>query len=213
MMYSTYSLRKFAPKAHLPHPNALIPSRFAVLSFLTGASIWLLLFYYFRHLYWRDPHSAFFDSTHVYERDYSARRQSFGLSFLNALVEGNHTALFSNSTSTLAGDSDGDGDTEVPDMCIAYVTIRRDMEDRNEGRQYIDAALGTMVDGLTGEQRKRIWIYVLFADMDPSIHPLWEQEWLGRVVDDYGGYEVGDERREWLEELMKQKEWQVKGVL
>ncbi|KAM0308306.1 hypothetical protein ACHAO8_010115 [Botrytis cinerea] len=69
-----------------------------------------------------------------------------------------------------------------------------------------------MVDGLSEEERKKAWIYVLFADMDPSVHPLWGEEWLGRVVDDYGGYDVGGERREWLEELMKQKEWQIKGV-
>lgn len=208
-MHYSNPLRKLS----LPHPNALIPSRGAFLSFITTAAIWLLLFSFFRHIYWRDPHSAFFDSTHVYERDYSDRRQSSGLSFLDGLVEGNQTSLFSNSTSNLSGDSDGDGDTEVPDMCIAYVTIKRDMQDRNEGRQYIDAALGTMVDGLSEEERKKVWIYVLFADMDPSVHPLWGEEWLGRVVDDYGGYDVGGERREWLEELMKQKEWQIKGVL
>lgn len=98
-------------------------------------------------------------------------------------------------------------------MCIAYVTIKRDMQDRNEGRQYIDGALGTMVDGLSKEERKRLWVYVLFADMDPSVHPLWDEEWLGRVVDDYGGYDVETERKEWLGELMREKEWQVKGVL
>ncbi|KAF7918182.1 uncharacterized protein EAE98_009794 [Botrytis deweyae] len=207
-MHYSNSLRKFS----LPHPNALIPSRSAFLYFLTSTTIWLLLFSFFRHVYWRDPHSAFFDSTHVYEKDYSDRRQSSGLSFLDDLVERNQTSLFSNSTSNLSGDSDGDGDTEVPDMCIAYVTIKRDMQDRNKGRQYIDAALGTMIDGLSEEERKRVWIYLLFADTDPSVHPLWGEEWLGRVVDDYGGYEVGGERREWLEELMKQKEWQIKGV-
>lgn len=208
-MHYFNSLRKFS----LPHPNALIPSRSAFLYFLTSTTIWLLLFSFFRHVYWRDPHSAFFDSTHVYEKDYSDRRQSFGLSFLDDLVERNQTSLFSNSTSNLSGDSDGDGDTEVPDMCIAYVTIKRDMQDRNKGRQYIDAALGTMIDGLSEEERKRVWISLLFADTDPSVHPLWGEEWLGRVADDYGGYEVGGERREWLEELMKQKEWQIKGVL
>ncbi|KAA8565131.1 hypothetical protein EYC84_010879 [Monilinia fructicola] len=97
-------------------------------------------------------------------------------------------------------------------MCIAYVTIKRDMQDRNEGRQYIDAALGTMVDGLSEEERRRLWIYVLFADLDPSVHPLWEEEWLGRVVDEYGGYKLSDEKKMWLGDLMAQKEWQIKGV-
>lgn len=128
-------------------------------------------------------------------------------------MDGNHTSLFSNSTSSLSGDSDEDGDTNVPDMCIAYVTIKRDMQDRNEGRQYIDAALGTMVDGLSEEERRRLWIYVLFADLDPSVHPLWEEEWLGRVVDEYGGYKISDEKKMWLGDLMAQKEWQIKGVL
>ncbi|RAL59417.1 hypothetical protein DID88_006791 [Monilinia fructigena] len=86
------------------------------------------------------------------------------------------------------------------------------MQDRNEGRQYIDAALGTMVNGLSEEERRRLWVYVLFADMDPSVHPLWGEECLGRVVDEHGGYELSDEKKMWLGDLMTQREWQIKGV-
>lgn len=192
-----------------------IPFRSALLTLFIAASIWLSFFSYFKHIYWREPHSAFFDSTHIYEQDYSARRQKSGLAFLEELTARNQTSLFSNSgsNSNLVGASDGDGDTEVPDMCIAYVTVKRDMQGKNDGWQYIDGALGTMVDGLSEEQRKRLWVYVLFADMDPGVHPLWGEKWLRRVVDEYGGYDVEDSKRLWLGELMNAKDWQVKGVL
>jgi hypothetical protein len=203
---------------HIPRvrPHTLLPSRPALITFTTTAVLWLLAFTYCKHAYWRDPHSAFFSSEHVYERDYSLRRETAGLNFLDTLTLSNSTHL-QNSSSVSAHE---------PEICAAFVTVKRDMgmRDGKEKKQYINAALGSMLDTLSEEERAKLWVHVLFADVEepgPEEHPLWNEEWLPRVVDDWGGYEFEGgmdvmekmEKMEWLARLMREREWQVKGVL
>ncbi|KAM3074277.1 hypothetical protein ACMFMF_006293 [Clarireedia jacksonii] len=193
----------------------LLPSRAALITFTATAIIWLLAFTYCKYTYWRDPHSAFFSSEHVYERDYSIRRETAGLDFLDRLSASNATHLQNSSAQIIAS----------PEICAAYVTVRRDMgmHEGEEKRQYINAALGSMLDTLSEEERAKLWVHVLFADVEepgPEEHPLWNEEWLGRVVDDWGGYEFDEgmesmdqiEKMKWLARLMREREWQVKGV-
>src|SRR3954468_8902072 len=99
-------------------PRTLIPtviSSPAGRTFLISLAVWLLAFFYCRHRFWRDPHSAFFQSEHVYEWKYTAYRRFQGISFLDGLEK-------QNAPAAKASDN--------PEICAAFVTVKR------EGEQY-----------------------------------------------------------------------------
>ncbi|KAH8599120.1 hypothetical protein B0O99DRAFT_649795 [Bisporella sp. PMI_857] len=158
-------------------------------AFFISLACWLLAFTYCRFKFWRDPHSAFFKSDHVYDYHYTSYRRSQGLSYL------------SNTSTALAAPKA----SSTPEICAAFVTVKR------EGEQYFDAALGSMLEGLTEDERKKLYVAILFADPSPEVHPSWGKEWL-RAVDWSGGYEVGEDVRGYLRGLMERKEYKEKGV-
>lgn len=162
-------------------------------AFLLSLSCWLLAFTYCRFRFWRDPHSAFFDgSDHAYEFKYSSFRTKQGLQHLDDLARQITTPRKLSSHS---------------EICAAFVTIRR------EGTQYVDAAIGSMVEGLTDWERARLDVKVLFTDPNPSDHPTWTQPWLKEAVDWAGTYKVTEDEHKHLSQLMEEHRWTEKGVL
>lgn len=99
-------------------------------AFIISLSLWLLAFLYCRQHFWHDPHSAFFSSEHIYDLKYSAFRQLQAESFIAS-------TKFTNRTATVS---------RHPEICAAFVTVKR------ETKQYIDAAVGSLLEGLTVEE-------------------------------------------------------------
>jgi hypothetical protein len=133
--------------------NAVTKTPFGrVLLFTT--IIWLLTFAYCKKHFWRDPHSAFFDSSTVYKQGYSSVRGQEALDFLESS---------SSSTRTISSD---------PVICAAVVTVRRD------NVQYLNTTIGTMLAGLSQEERSAVHARLLFADTDPQVHPDYGRQWL-----------------------------------
>jgi hypothetical protein len=159
-------------------------------AFIISLSLWLLAFLYCRQHFWHDPHSAFFWSEHVYDLKYSAFRQLQAESFIAS-------TKFTNRTATVS---------RHPEICAAFVTVKR------ETKQYIDAAVGSLLEGLTVEERGKLWLYVLFADTDPSVHQSWKG-WLGKAADEVGSYAVNNQTLHHLRTLEKERNWYEKGVL
>ncbi len=61
-------------------------------------------------------------------------------------------------------------------------------------------------------ERLDLYLTVLFANTDPSIHPTWNQPWLKKVVDSAYTYTVSKEEFELLESLELGRNFSVKGV-
>jgi hypothetical protein len=47
--------------------------------------------------------------------------------------------------------------------------------------QYLNDTIGSMLVGLTPEERSAIDVRLLFADFDASIHPEWNELWLKKL--------------------------------
>ena len=160
-------------------------------AFFITLILWLLAFSYCRVRFWRDPHSAFFQSEHVYDFKYTAFRQKQAHAFISEKEKPESTTFKASNS---------------PEICAAYVTVKR------EGEQYIDAAVGSMLEGLTEWERKKLYVAVLFADPDPKVHPTFEKAWLGKVVDWMGTYNVSSEVHDRLRDWMEKHNFATKGV-
>lgn len=159
---------------------------------LIGTAVaWLLAFIYCRGRYWRDPHSAFFQSETVYDQHYSKYRASQAQAFIQH-----------------ATGSGGLGKAkDAPEICAAFVTVKR------ETTQYLDNAVASVLEGLTEGEREKLFLYVLFADTQTGKHPSWQQPWLDNAVDLAVGYDVSPDVMKDLQGWEERKEWYNKGVL
>lgn len=163
----------------------------ATKAFILSLLCWLLSFAFCKARYWRDPHSAFFNSDHVYDLQYSAIRDAQAESLIHAVSQNTKPRNIS-------------GEHEI---CAAFVTVRR------EGKNYFEAAVGSMFEGLADVEREKLFLYVLFADMDPTVHPSWDALWLQRLVDSYETYQVDNATLEHLQVLANERNFREKGVL
>lgn len=152
-----------------------------------------LAFEYCSVRYWRDPHSAFFDDTHVYDLKYSLYREHEALQHISA-----YNARIQPPASTFASSS--------PQMCLALVTVKRDHVN------YFDASVGSLLSGLDDRERRAFSVNVLFANTNPDLHPSWGQLWMDRLVDSALSYNVSQEDFQRLQALEESHNYYEKGV-
>jgi hypothetical protein len=119
---------------------------------LAGFSIfYLLLIQYCRHANYRDPTSYFFDPTHAYDRLYSADRIREADAFVQS------AELLS------AGPKPS---KQPPVMCVGVATVTR------RGEQYVSRTIGSLLDGLSKDERHSLYLNILIGHTDPSEHPI-----------------------------------------
>lgn len=170
----------------------------AARAFALGLALWLLIFTFCHFALWRDPHGAYFHSEHVYDQDYSHVRQEEARGFID------HHANETRHRYVKAGDH--------PAICAALVTVRREHPD---ARRYFSDAIGSMLAGLTPQERAALDLTVLFANAaDPAQHPDFDAPWVSRVIDYASGYEgMSEEEMVELRQLEGAEDFQRKGVL
>ncbi|EZF23603.1 hypothetical protein H112_03748 [Trichophyton rubrum D6] len=158
----------------------------AVKTLMAAALIWM---------FWRDPHSAFFnDRAGVYDLGYSMSREREAHRFItrnNARVE---------PPASVKGGAD-------PLFCVAFVTVRREADD------YFDPSIGSLLVGLDPRERRTLHLRILFADTDPKRHPSWGQIWVDRLADVAESYNVTASQLEHLKKLETERNYYEKGVL
>jgi hypothetical protein len=183
-------------RAKLPPSLRTILSSAAVRAFLVSALLYALALAYCRHAFWRDPRSAFFRGDHANDLKYSAIRHEEGLGFV---ARANNTGTPS-YIPILAGSD--------PTLCAAFVTVKRGEH------EYLDASVGSMLAGLTHEEREHLYLSILFADTDPSVHPNWKHPWIRALADEVDGYtNVSDDKIEEILQAEKGKNYYVKRPL
>ncbi|KAH8691178.1 hypothetical protein BGW36DRAFT_410925 [Talaromyces proteolyticus] len=163
---------------------------------LFSALLYLLAFQYCRIRYWRDPHSAFFDITNVYDWEYSLVREH----------EANHFISFHKTNDGLRPEDTVMGSND-PLICAAFVTVKRERDD------YFEQSIGSMLEGLDVRERRALHLRVLFANTDPAIHPSWEQSWMNTAIDLVESYNVSESSFRHLQQLESDRNFQEKGVL
>src|SRR5947208_6148074 len=178
------------------HHNLKTPiTRPAIRAFLLSAAVYIAAFTYCSYAFWRDPHSAFFKSDHVYDLKYSASRQADGLELVKAANSSE------GATNILKAG-------ENPALCAVFMTVKRGK------KEYLTESLGSMLHGLTAEERENLYLSVLFLDTEPSVHPYWTQAWVRRLADSTAGYNnlTEDQFRE-IRDAEEVRNFYVKGVL
>lgn len=161
---------------------------------ICAALVWIVAYIYCHQRYWRDPDSWFYSENGVYDFHYSQLRQNLAAEYI---------AQHNGTTSIV------ENDPEKPDpvLCIGVVTVKR-----KRNIDYLNGTIGSMLAGLTEEERSAISVQLVFADPDPSRHPEYNQTWLD-VVDSWSPYNVSDEQFEQILRWKKADQVQEKGTL
>lgn len=147
---------------------------------LQSTSFWIILCYsvfylatyqYCSHAYSHDPTSFFFDPSKGYQRVYSSKREKQADAFIDSA---NRAGGQPSSQSS-------------PSICLGVATIARTKE------QYIRRTIGSLLEGLTDDQRGSIHLAVFFAQTDPSQHPIYNEPWLKNLANEILQYDVSNE--------------------
>ncbi|KAH7304023.1 hypothetical protein B0I35DRAFT_445729 [Stachybotrys elegans] len=118
-----------------------------------------------------DPTSLFFDAQRAHTPIYSEKR-------IQQAVQ------FADNTEPPSGNQ-----TSPPQMCVGIASIRR------EGISYLKSTLGSLLHGLSGEERNSLHTVVLLAHLDQTEHPDYGQQWLGSLADGLPSYSDSPERQ------------------
>lgn len=159
-------------------------------AFLIFIVVYILIIFYCAHACKRDPTSAFFDPRYGYERIYSLKRQEQAEAFIAA----------ANSKPRVVTVS------QTPRLCVGISTIGR------PGKQYVPDTIGSVLEGLTEQERAEIHLVTFIAQTNPSLHPIYEEQWLEAVSDDVMLYNVSQETLRFLQGLERERDYRVKGA-
>lgn len=139
-----------------------------------------LLVLFARHISWRDPGSLFFDPSHAYDFHYSNVRLRQAYEFLSEAA----TTSFQQH-----------GDQSQAAMCVGVASIARN------GARYLRTTVASLLEGLSREERDRIFLTVFIAETNASTHPAYHEQWLENVADKILLYDLSPEKLEHFKNL------------
>ena len=84
--------------------------------------------------------------------------------------------------------------SSTPKLCVGIASVARD------GARYFRTSVGSLLEGLTKEEREGIYLVLFIAHTDPSTHPAYSEEWLENVADRVLTYTLPDEQLKFLRE-------------
>lgn len=121
---------------------------------------YLIAWEYARFVSARDPTSYFVDPDIAYGQKYTAHR----IEQSNAYIAHTKTAGVKNAA-------------DPPYLCIGIVTVQR------KGARYFKTAMGSLLDGMSTDERKEVELITYVANTDPKTHMAWNETWLRDVSD------------------------------
>lgn len=89
-------------------------------------------------------------------------------------------------------------------VCAAYGTVKKPL------LQYLTGAVRSMLRGLSREERGALYLYLLFADTDPTRHPEWKPPWNSNIVDRAGRYNMSEREFACIQQMEKDRNLYVK---
>ena len=158
--------------------------------FLTFVLFYFLAIAYLSHTNRRDPTSAFFDPQYGYDRRYSLQRHHEAETFID---KANASAPRPPRLNGL-------------EMCIGIATIGR------PGQQYVRATIGSLLEGLSDEERDEVSLITFVAQTDPHQHPIFGEPWLETLSDQVLSYDLPSEELAHIKNLERDRNYREKGV-
>lgn len=147
-----------------------------LLAFVVFATIYCVALQYFRVVSAPDPSSIFFNVRLGHQRRYTSVRIDEAKEFIER----------SNGANLQTKASAG------PSICLAIPTVHRN------GTMYFDLLVGSLLDGLSNEERTDLIILPFIANIDPHAHHAYNQTWLHTLTDTvftYDNVSVKDKAR------------------
>lgn len=160
------------------HLTPLSQISIAVISFI---AIYLCALQYCRWKYNLDPTSFFFDPRHGYAEGYSSVRRHEAEQFIASAS----SAYPYNKT--LA--------SPAPKFCVGLNSVARDHV------RYFPTAVGSLLHGLTPEERQEIYLVLFIAHRDPTTHPSYSEPWMENVADRVLTYALPAEQLDHIRDL------------
>ncbi|KAF8850521.1 hypothetical protein BDZ45DRAFT_751681 [Acephala macrosclerotiorum] len=134
---------------------------------------YLFLIQYYHHANYRDPTSYFFDPTRAYERMYSTNR----IKEVDAFIMSAELLTTSRNSS------------QPPTICVGIATVTR------RGEQYVRRTIGSLLAGLSIEERDDIYLDILIGHTNRSTHPIFSEKWVRRLLNKMLAYKKADINR------------------
>ena len=165
------------------------------LSLLTFVVLYFVAAIYCHTHYFRDPTSHFFDPIRGYSKIYSDIRQAQADAFMLFA----NTSYPSSHIPSIASRS--------PTLCIGVTTVARPKE------QYIRGTIGSLLQGLSDDQRREIHLILFIANTEPHTHPIYGERWVENLPDTVLGYEeVQEDQLVTLEHWEKENDYPAKSL-
>lgn len=93
-----------------------------------------------------------------------------------------------------------------PKLCIGIASVAR------PGEQYVRSTVGSLLEGLSEQQRREVHLTVLIAHTEPKDHPIYGEEWLKAAANKVLLYGVSEEQLKQLQTWEKEKDYQKKAI-
>ncbi|KAF4471296.1 integral membrane [Fusarium albosuccineum] len=143
--------------------------------------------------FYRDPGSVFYDESRAFGTGYSAHRRAEAQQIIDTYTSANNDLFTDRSDANKS-------------LCIGINSVKR------RKTQYLQTTIGSLLHGLTEQERADLYISILIAETDPTRHPTWNEEWVHRAVDDVYTYQVNATQRQHLRHLEETGRYGEKGV-
>ena len=144
-----------------------------IVAFLVFLAYYCIVIIDIRHVAWRDPSSIFFNPALAFERHYSLTREAQANDYIDIVENSIEIVNY-----TKAGLN--------PTFCVGIPTLQR------EGARYFSRAVGSILAGLTEEERKDLWLVGFIVDLDPKEHLAYNEKWLKELSDQVITYDDVD---------------------
>lgn len=144
---------------------------------LTFCLFWIASIIWYYSYSTHDPSSFFYSKYYGHEKIYSLIREQEAEAYISAV-------------DTVAGDAPGlHIPSSNPLLCLGVATVAR------PDKQYIRATVGSILDGLTDEERAQIHFTFFIAHTNTSVHPSARESWTKSVPDTALSYDGLDEKK------------------
>ncbi|KAI9838477.1 MAG: hypothetical protein M1837_002469 [Sclerophora amabilis] len=142
-------------------PFAQISTR--SIGLLTFFALYLIVIQTCRILFSRDPTSWFFDAETGYTQDYSSIRRHQADAFISAADASNVSHRITDPTTAK--------------LCVGVASVARG------GPRYFRTSVGSLLEGLTEDERQGLYLILFIAHTEPTVHPAYAEKWLHNVAD------------------------------
>ena len=196
MPEAAYYLISSHEKRHATRRSRILTTFTSSATLLTAVSfafVYLTAIFYTRSIAYRDPTSAFFDPHRGYIPSYSAVRQDQAEAFIIA----SKTDL----TRTRPKEQ-----SHQKKLCVGIPSVARN------GTTYLRSAVGSLLDGLSEQERSYIHLVVFIAQTDPSVHFAYKKNWLHNLTDKVLLYDLPKKEMEHVIELEQTGNSREKGL-